>query len=86
MRFTNDAEIGPDFDVTRGGENPVEIGIIEDANKTGYGRSIYLVNNGDSPGTKSFTEFVDPEPKVGGGSVSYYVGNFQCHCSLSPKV
>ena len=77
LRFTNDADIGPDFDVTRGGENPVEVGIIEDDNKTGYGRSIYLVNNGDPTGTKSFTEFVDPEPKVGGGFVSYYVGNFQ---------
>ena len=76
LRFTNDADIGPDFDVTRGGENPVEVGIIQDANKTGYGRSIYLVNNGDPTGTKSFTEFVDPEPKVGGGFVSYYVGNF----------
>lgn len=76
LRFTNDAEIGPDFDVTRGGENPVEVGIIEDANKTGYGRSVYLVNNGDPTSTKSFTEFVDPEPKVGGGFVPYYVGNF----------
>jgi hypothetical protein len=85
LRFTNDAEIGPDFDVTRGGENPVEIGIIEDANKTGYGRSIYLVNNGDSPGTKSFTEFVDPEPKVGGGSVSYYVGNFEWPIKAIPQ-
>lgn len=76
LRFTNDAEIGPDFDVTRGGENPVEVGIIEDVNKTGYGRSVYLVNNGDPTSTKSFTEFVDPEPKVGGGFVPYYVGNF----------
>ena len=85
LRFTNDADIGPDFDVTRGGENPVEIGIIEDANKTGYGRSIYLVNNGDPPGTKSFTEFVDPEPKVGGGSVSYYVGNFEWPIKAIPQ-
>ena len=86
LRFTNDADIGPDFDVTRGGENPVEVGIIEDDNKTGYGRSIYLVNNGDPTGTKSFTEFVDPEPQVGGGFVSYYVGNFQCLLKLSPKI
>ena len=85
LRFTNDAEIGPDFDVTRGGENPVEVGIIQDANKTGYGRSIYLVNNGDPTGTKSFTEFVDPEPKVGGGFVSYYVGNFQWPIKAIPQ-
>ena len=85
LRFTNDAEIGPDFDVTRGGENPVEVGIIEDANKTGYGRSIYLVNNGDPTGTKSFTEFVDPEPKVGGGFVSYYVGNFSWPIKAIPQ-
>ena len=85
LRFTNDAEIGPDFDVTRGGENPVEVGIIEDANKTGYGRSIYLVNNGDPTGTKSFTEFVDPEPKVGGGFVSYYVGNFEWPIKAIPQ-
>ena len=79
LRFTNDADIGPDFDVTRGGENPVEVGIIEDDNKTGYGRSIYLVNNGDPTGTKSFTEFVDPEPQVGGGFVSYYVVIFSTY-------
>ena len=85
LRFTNDAEIGPDFDVTRGGENPVEVGIIEDDNKTGYGRSIYLVNNGDPTGTKSFTEFVDPEPKVGGGFVSYYVGNFEWPIKAIPQ-
>ena len=85
LRFTNDADIGPDFDVTRGGENPVEVGIIEDDNKTGYGRSIYLVNNGDPTGTKSFTEFVDPEPQVGGGFVSYYVGNFQWHIKAIPQ-
>ena len=85
LRFTNDADIGPDFDVTRGGENPVEVGIIEDANKTGYGRSIYLVNNGDPTGTKSFTEFVDPEPKVGGGFVSYYVGNFEWPIKAIPQ-
>ena len=85
LRFTNDADIGPDFDVTRGGENPVEVGIIQDANKTGYGRSIYLVNNGDPTGTKSFTEFVDPEPKVGGGFVSYYVGNFSWPIKAIPQ-
>ena len=85
LRFTNDADIGPDFDVTRGGENPVEVGIIQDANKTGYGRSIYLVNNGDPTGTKSFTEFVDPEPQVGGGFVSYYVGNFQWPIKAIPQ-
>ena len=85
LRFTNDADIGPDFDVTRGGENPVEVGIIEDDNKTGYGRSIYLVNNGDPTGTKSFTEFVDPEPKVGGGFVSYYVGNFSWPIKAIPQ-
>ena len=85
LRFTNDADIGPDFDVTRGGENPVEVGIIQDANKTGYGRSIYLVNNGDPTGTKSFTEFVDPEPKVGGGFVSYYVGNFEWPIKAIPQ-
>ena len=85
LRFTNDADIGPDFDVTRGGENPVEVGIIEDDNKTGYGRSIYLVNNGDPTGTKSFTEFVDPEPQVGGGFVSYYVGNFQWPIKAIPQ-
>ena len=85
LRFTNDADIGPDFDVKRGGENPVEVGIIQDANKTGYGRSIYLVNNGDPTGTKSFTEFVDPEPKVGGGFVSYYVGNFEWPIKAIPQ-
>jgi hypothetical protein len=85
LRFTNDAETGPDFDVTRGGENPVEVGIIEDSNKTGYGRSVYLVNNGDPTSTQSFTEFVDPEPKVGGGHVLHYVGNFEWPIKAIPQ-
>lgn len=77
LRFTDESEIGPDFDVTRSGEQPVEVGLIEDDNKIGYGRSIYLVNNGDPKGTKTFEDFVDPEPAVGGSFCEYYVGNFQ---------
>lgn len=64
------------FNPTTSGENPIEIGTINIAGKTGFGHSIFLVNNGDPQRVKAFTEYVDPEPKVGGGYVEYWEGNF----------
>jgi len=63
------------FDPTTNGENPVEVGLIKDKNKAGYGHVISLINNGDPDVTTTYTEDVDPNPAVGAGFASYYEGN-----------
>lgn len=63
------------FDPTTNGENPVEVGLIKNDNKTGYGHSIILINNGSPDVTKTYIENVQPEPSVGAGYAFYYVGN-----------
>lgn len=75
-----------DFDPTTNGENPIEIGIIKDNNKTGYGHSIILINNGDSDVTKAYTEYVQSEPSVGSGYDYYYVGNTSWPGVLTPTI
>jgi hypothetical protein len=72
------------FDPRANGENPVEVGVIKNENKTGYGHSIILVNNGDPDVTKTYVEDVDAEPSVGGGFASYYVGNTSWPGFLTP--
>lgn len=63
------------FDPTTNGENPVEVGLIEDSNRTGYGHSILLSNNGNPNVIRTYTEDIDPEPSVGAGFMDYYIGN-----------
>lgn len=63
------------FDPTTNGENPVEVGLVKDINKTGYGHIIQLINNGNPDVTRTYTEDVDAEPSVGAGYASYYEGN-----------
>ena len=63
------------FDPITNGENPVEVGLIKDSSKTGYGHSILLVNNGDPDATKTYREEVDAEPTIGAGYAYYYIGN-----------
>ena len=74
------------FDPTRNGENPVEVGLIEDSNRTGYGHSILLVNNGSPNVVKAYTEDVDPEPSVGAGFTDYYIGNTSWPGVLTPTI
>jgi hypothetical protein len=63
------------FDPITNGENPVEVGLIKDNSKTGYGHSIILINNGDPDTIKTYREEIDAEPAVGAGYAYYYVGN-----------
>ena len=72
VRQTGSAE---NFDPVTNGENPVEVGLVKDSNKTGYGHVISLINNGSPDVTKTYTEDVDPEPSVGAGFAFYYEGN-----------
>jgi hypothetical protein len=74
------------FDPLTNGENPVEVSLIKDENKTGYGHSIILANNGDPDVTRTYLEDVDPEPAVGAGFASYYIGNNSWPGVLTPIV
>lgn len=72
------------FDPTTNGENPVEVGLVKNENKSGYGHSIVLINNGDPDVTKAYTEYVQSEPSVGAGYTFYYIGNTSWPGVLTP--
>lgn len=74
------------FDPTTNGENPVEVGLIKNDSKAGYGHSLILVNNGDPDVVRNYIEYVNPEPSVGGGFASYYIGNNSWPGVLTPIV
>lgn len=59
---------------TNGGVNPIQLGILDDENKLGYGHSLRIVNNGSDIQSTSWNEFSGPEPLVGAGYSVYYIG------------
>lgn len=74
------------FDPTTNGENPVEVGLVKNENKAGYGHSIILINNGSPDVTKAYTELVQAEPSVGAGYTFYYIGNNSWPGVLTPII
>ena len=74
------------FDPTTNGENPVEVGLVKNDNKAGYGHSIILINNGSPDVTKPYTELVQAEPSVGAGYTFYYIGNNSWPGILTPTI
>jgi hypothetical protein len=62
------------FNYSVSGVDPVEIGLIKDDNKVGYGHTAILVNNGSPDIVANWREVIDPEPAVGAGYAPYYVG------------
>jgi hypothetical protein len=62
------------FDYTTNGSDPVEIGLIKDNSKVGYGHSVVVINNGSQDIVTNWREVIDPEPAVGAGYAPYYVG------------
>ena len=74
------------FDPTTNGENPVEVGLVKNENKAGYGHSIILINNGSPDVTKAYTELVQSEPSVGAGYTFYYIGNNSWPGILTPTI
>ena len=74
------------FDPATNGENPVEIGLVKNNTKAGYGHSIILINNGSPDVIKTYVEDVDPEPAVGAGFAFYYIGNNSWPGILTPTL
>jgi hypothetical protein len=70
----SDSSIDEIFDYTTNGSDPVEIGLIKNNSKTGYGHSLQIINNGAPDIVAQWREVIDPEPAVGAGFAPYYVG------------
>lgn len=70
----NDASIDETFDYTKSGSDPVEISLIKNSSKLGYGHSLKIINNGDPDVVTYWREVIDPEPPVGAGFAPYYIG------------
>jgi len=70
----NDATIDETFDYTKSGSDPVEVALIKNASKLGYGHSLKIINNGDPDVVTYWREIIDPEPAVGAGFAPYYIG------------
>jgi hypothetical protein len=82
--------IRPDEDVTNNfnpnlnGTNPVEISLLKNSNKLGYGHTLQIINNGSPDITAQWRDVIDPEPAVGAGFAPYYVGAASWPCQLIP--
>lgn len=70
----NNASIDETFDYTKSGSDPVEISLIKNSSKIGYGHTLEIINNGDPDVVTYWREIIDPEPPVGAGFAPYYIG------------
>lgn len=69
-----DADIDQNFNFDLNGSSPVEIGLLKDQTKTGYGHTLQLINNGSPDTVVQWKDVIDPEPSVGAGYAPYYEG------------
>ena len=69
-----DADIDQNFNFDLNGSSPVEIGLLKDQTKTGYGHTLQLINNGAPDTVAQWKDVIDPEPAVGAGFAPYYEG------------
>jgi hypothetical protein len=69
-----DADIDQNFNFDLNGSSPVEIGLLKDQTKVGYGHTLQLINNGSPDIVAQWKDVIDPEPAVGAGYAPYYEG------------
>jgi hypothetical protein len=69
-----DEDVEQNFNFNLNGSSPVEIGILKNNNKAGYGHSLRVINNGDPDIVAQWRDVIDPEPRVGAGFAPYYIG------------
>jgi len=69
-----DADIDQNFNFNLNGSSPVEIGLLKDESKVGYGHTLQIINNGDPDIIAQWKDVIDPEPAVGAGYAPYYEG------------
>jgi hypothetical protein len=69
-----DADIDQNFNFNLNGSSPVEIGLLKDESKVGYGHTLQIINNGAPDIITQWKDVIDPEPAVGAGYAPYYEG------------
>ena len=69
-----DADIDQNFNFNLNGSSPVEIGLLKDESKVGYGHTLQIINNGAPDIISQWKDVIDPEPAVGAGYAPYYEG------------
>jgi hypothetical protein len=79
-----DEDVTDNFNPTLNGSSPVEISLLKNSNKLGYGHTLQIINNGDPDVTAQWRDVIDPEPRVGAGFAPYYVGATSWPVQLVP--
>jgi hypothetical protein len=79
-----DEDIEQSFNPSLNGSSPVEISLLKNNNKLGYGHTLKIINNGAPDITAQWRDVVDPEPNVGAGFAGYYVGSASWPIQLVP--
>lgn len=79
-----DEDVNDNFNPSLNGSNPVEISLLKNDNKLGYGHTLQIINNGSPDITVQWRDVIDPEPAVGAGFAPYYVGAASWPAQLVP--
>lgn len=79
-----DEDVEQNFNPSLNGSSPVEISLLKNENKLGYGHTLKIINNGDPDITTQWRDVIDPEPAVGAGFAGYYVGAASWPVQLVP--
>lgn len=79
-----DEDVNDAFNPSLNGSSPVEISLIKNNTKLGYGHTLQIINNGAPDITAQWRDVIDPEPSVGAGFAGYYVGAASWPVQLIP--
>jgi hypothetical protein len=80
-----DEDVTDNFNPILNGSSPVEISLLKNNNKLGYGHTLQIINNGSPDITAQWRDVIDPEPAVGAGFAPYYVGAASWPVQLVPN-
>jgi hypothetical protein len=79
-----DEDVTDNFNPILNGSSPVEISLLKNSNKLGYGHTLQIINNGSPDTTAQWRDVIDPEPSIGAGFAPYYVGAASWPVQLVP--
>jgi len=79
-----DEDVEQSFNPELNGYSPVEISLLKDNTRLGYGHTLQIINNGSPDITAQWKDVIDPEPAVGAGFAPYYVGAASWPVQLVP--
>jgi hypothetical protein len=79
-----DEDVEDNFNPSLNGSSPVEISLLKNDTKLGYGHTLKIINNGAPDITSQWRDVIDPEPNIGAGFASYYVGAASWPAQLVP--